>query len=74
MNIDEGWRNLLLRKGLSELEGFGQFDNDLVANKDLSLGALIDNQSASKERENNEDDEITSLRISTPRVCDVSDA
>lgn len=36
----------------------------------LSLEALIDNQSASKKRESNKQDEIASSKISTPRVSD----
>ncbi|KAK9686900.1 hypothetical protein QE152_g36848 [Popillia japonica] len=38
--VDEGWRNLLSRRSLPELEGFDEFDNDLVTSEVLSLEAL----------------------------------
>lgn len=59
---------------MPELEGFDEFDNDLVTSEVLSLEALIDSQSASKEREIDEEDEIASPAITMPRVCDVLDA
>ncbi|KAK9736688.1 hypothetical protein QE152_g11383 [Popillia japonica] len=53
--VDEDWRNLLSRRSLPELEGFDEFDNDLVTSEGLSLEALIDSQNASKEREIDDD-------------------
>ncbi|KAK9688174.1 hypothetical protein QE152_g35741 [Popillia japonica] len=71
MNMDECWRNPLPIKRLAELEGLDEFDNVLVTNEVLSLEPLIDNQSASKERESDEEDEIASPKISIPKLCHV---
>lgn len=52
------------------MEGFDEFDNDLVTNEVLSLEVLIDDHNATRERENEAESSVTIQ----PKIRDVMDA